>query len=300
MQPQAASGIGASVALCLPILRNRWYELFLRTHQCLAAVSVYGIFIHLAPRPLRSRIPVYALLGVAGISSLVLGVVTIYRNRVMRSRSTRAVILHEGGAVLVKVDLSRGVLVEAGQHVSLWLFVPSKRFRSILEHHPFVVTNWSDGPLDTLELLVEPRSGLTRDLGKLSNKGQHHCRALFSGPHGSSVPVGNYEVVLMVATGYGIAAQLPYLKCLLHNYNSHKARCRRIHLVWVLDTLGTSYGSRARLYLTSRPRHDNPAHAEQCIERRHPRRERGQGMYVPTYSASASDAWERSSRYLST
>ncbi|GKT83956.1 cell surface metalloreductase [Colletotrichum tofieldiae] len=41
----------------------------------------------------------------------------------------------------------------------------------------------------------------------------------------------------MVASGYGIAAQLPYLKKLIYEFNSRKARTRRIHLVWKLGTI---------------------------------------------------------------
>ncbi|RSL52058.1 hypothetical protein CEP51_015115 [Fusarium floridanum] len=41
----------------------------------------------------------------------------------------------------------------------------------------------------------------------------------------------------MFASGFGIAAQLPYLKKLMYGYNSRKARTRRVHLVWKLKTL---------------------------------------------------------------
>ncbi|KAF5620261.1 AAA domain protein [Fusarium sp. NRRL 52700] len=47
------------------------------------------------------------------------------------------------------------------------------------------------------------------------------------GPHGNLVPVSDFEAVLMMACGYGIEAQLPYLRQLLHEYNYHKAECRR-------------------------------------------------------------------------
>ncbi|EDN92181.1 hypothetical protein SS1G_08043 [Sclerotinia sclerotiorum 1980 UF-70] len=36
----------------------------------------------------------------------------------------------------------------------------------------------------------------------------------------------------MVASDFGIAAQLPYLKQLIHGYNTRKLRAQRIHLVW--------------------------------------------------------------------
>ena len=57
---------------------------------------------------------------------------------------------------------------------------------------------------------------------------------MFSGPHGSVAPVGDNESVIMIASGSGIAAQLPYLRQLIHDHNNHKARTRRVHLVWYL------------------------------------------------------------------
>lgn len=50
------------------------------------------------------------------------------------------------------------------------------------------------------------------------------------GPHGISAPVGEYENILMIANGFGIAAHLPYLKQLIHGYNARKVRARHIHL----------------------------------------------------------------------
>jgi len=43
--------------------------------------------------------------------------------------------------------------------------------------------------------------------------------------------VGEYENILMIANGFGIAAHLPYLKQLIHGYNARKVRARHIHLV---------------------------------------------------------------------
>jgi NAD(P)H-flavin reductase len=199
---------------------------------------MYGIWLHVAGRPLLPRFYVYTLVGAAGLSALLLGLITVCRNGMFRHMLPRADIMHSKGAVLVRVVLSRPVQVKAGQYISLWLFIPSTSFHSIVEYHPFVVASWSDAPLDILDLLIEPRTGFTRHLLHRSQTRQDLCRALFSGPHGNSVPVGDYDVVLMVASGYGIAAQLPYLKQLLHEYNSRKAKSRRIHLVWELKTPG--------------------------------------------------------------
>ena len=62
--------------------------------------------------------------------------------------------------------------------------------------------------------------------------------ALFSGPHGAGVSAGDYGKVLMVATGFGIAAQLPYLKELVSGFNDYRIRTREIRLVWQLQDIG--------------------------------------------------------------
>ncbi len=45
--------------------------------------------------------------------------------------------------------------------------------------------------------------------------------AIFSGPHGTGVSVGDYGKVLMIAAGFGIAAQLPYLRELVSGFNNY-------------------------------------------------------------------------------
>lgn len=214
--------------------------MFLRMHQGLTIVSVYGIWVHIAPQSLLPRLLIYTLIGIVGFLMILIGLLVIHRNGVFRGGFPRADISNSEGAVLVTVILTRPVRVKAGQYINLWLFIPSTSFCSLIESHPFVVASWSDAPLYKLELLVEPHAGLSKRLLHRSQTRQDLCRALFSGPHGNSVPVADHEVVLMIASGYGIAAQLPYLQQLLHEYNSRKARSRRIHLVWELKTLGES------------------------------------------------------------
>ena len=62
--------------------------------------------------------------------------------------------------------------------------------------------------------------------------------AFFSVPHCSGALIGDYGKVLMIATGFGIAAQLPFLKELIQGFNRSEARTRNIHLVWQLNNLG--------------------------------------------------------------
>jgi NAD(P)H-flavin reductase len=125
-------------------------------------------------------------------------------------------------------------VVQAGQYINIW--IPSASWYT-LQSHPFVVTNWVEGKQGTLELFVQPQKGLTR---KLSSQGILNTPrlVLFGGPYGISISVVEYETVLMFATGFGIAAQLPYLRKLIYGYQTCKTRTTRVHLVWQLQSLG--------------------------------------------------------------
>ncbi|KAE9566319.1 hypothetical protein CGMCC3_g17521 [Colletotrichum fructicola] len=235
----AASAIGGLVLLSLPALRDRYYELFIRLHHGMAVLSIYGMWEHLARQPAFARLFLYVLIGVSALSLLFLSSLIIYRNGLLYYGFPRASISNSGDVVIVELRLSRPIIIDAGQSISLWVLTPSARLRSLWQTHPFVVASWSASPVDTIHLLVEPRSGLTQKLLQCSKlqKAQQTCPAVFGGPHGMSIPVTDYDVVLMVASGYGIAAQLPYLKRLIYEFNSRKARTRRIHLVWKLETI---------------------------------------------------------------
>ncbi|KAH8800659.1 hypothetical protein F5884DRAFT_862570 [Xylogone sp. PMI_703] len=58
---------------------------------------------------------------------------------------------------------------------------------------------------------------------------------MFSGLHGMDVAMDEYASVLMVASGFGIAALQPYLKKLIHGYNTRVGQARRIHVVWQIS-----------------------------------------------------------------
>ncbi len=112
-----------------------------------------------------------------------------------------------------------------------------------------------------LYFLVKPEDGLTRTMHQRAHEVksfdfvedpkclpmENSYLAWISGPHGSGAPVGEYGSVLMIATGIGIAAQLPYLKELIWGFNHCETRTRRIHLVWELEYVGKAHSCRHRI-----------------------------------------------------
>lgn len=92
---------------------------------------------------------------------------------------------------------------------------------------------------------VEPRRGLTRELLYHAQAGERGGAfgsrwVLFSGPHGISAPVGEYESILLVGTGFGMAALLPYLQELIHGYQTRKVCTRRIRVIWQVRHIETA------------------------------------------------------------
>lgn len=110
-----------------------------------------------------------------------------------------------------------------------------------------MVASCTGGEQTTLELLIGLQKGLTskflRNRTTVSDSASADLRlVLFSGPHGLSAPLAEFETVLLFASGLGIVTQLPYLRHLIRGYNDFQVRTRRIHLVWQLESLGKQTG----------------------------------------------------------
>lgn len=195
---------------------------------------MYSAWRHVPSNPEYPRLYVYLMVG-AFPTILALQTVSVaLRNGIFRHALARAQISDSNGAARIYIDLHQPLDVKVGQYVNLWM--PTTLW-SAFQTHPFVVISWAEHPQQTLELLIEPRQGFTRDLLSQAKNNQDPL-ALFSGPHGLSAPVDEFETVVMVATGWGIAAHVPYLNQLISGYNKHKVRARRVHLIWQIRDIG--------------------------------------------------------------
>ncbi|RMJ21260.1 FAD-binding domain-containing protein, partial [Aspergillus sp. HF37] len=232
---------------------RRWsYEIFIRTHQLLAGLCVYGIWRHLPSGADSPRLYIYIGLGIFGLTSSMQFLTFLYQNGLFAGRgSPRAIVScdrHEksssdtddGTGIVIKVSLivPRPVKVKAGQYINLWM--PSVSLWSWVQTHPFMVTSWSRGKQDALDLLVQPHSGMTAGLLRQARAipgSSVSFLAFFTGPHGISADVSHYENALVVASGFGIAAVIPYVKKMIHGYNTCTSQIRRLHLVWQVESI---------------------------------------------------------------
>ncbi|KAH9206318.1 hypothetical protein DL95DRAFT_469740 [Leptodontidium sp. 2 PMI_412] len=171
--------------------------------------SIFAAFFVLAFRPYIWQFVEYVALL---LCKLQFGT-TVFRNKAWSHDFSRAYITRVNNTVRIRITTSRQVEVKKGQYINIW--IPSISWY-ILQSYPFVVTNWVDGKQGTLELFIQPRRGFTRELfshGTTDARDVIPRLVLFSGPHGINIPVVEYETVLMVATGFGIAALLSYVDC---------------------------------------------------------------------------------------
>ncbi|KAJ5639911.1 cell surface metalloreductase [Penicillium longicatenatum] len=129
-------------------------------------------------------------------------------------------------AAQVRVALPRPIKIKLAQYINLWM--PSVESWSWIQTHHFMSTPWSRGRHDTIELFVQPRGGMTPDLLRLAA----------DAPGCPVEIVDGYEIVLLIASGFGIAATIPYLKKMIHGYNTCTIQVRRLHLVWLIKLIG--------------------------------------------------------------
>ncbi len=265
--PITVKGLSSSLALLVlssRSFRQALYETFLRSHQGLAIFYLYTIWRHIAPGTPVSRVYIWTAVVIFSASSLSQSLIVITRNYSPSQGCGRALVTRINDAVRIRIRVSRSLKVRAGQYLNIWM--PTMGFRSTLQSHPFMIASWTEFDPIYLELLIKPESGFTNRLLKNAIKhfepeqaqsaGHDHnftnhetWVVWYSGPHGSPEPVGDYGSVLMIATGFGIASQIPILQELVRGHSNCTVRTRRLHLVWQVDSWGKQGSSQSPTFI---------------------------------------------------
>jgi NAD(P)H-flavin reductase len=131
--------------------------------------------------------------------------------------------------------------------------MPRVSFWSFLQTHPFYVAFAREhGHGTKLELLIEARHGWTskvlmrapfqaQDAEDVELTSANSYIAVFSGPHGQSVSVEHYGAIILIASGWGLTAQMPYLQTLIRGFRDGTVKAQRIHLIWQVGTIGMAH-----------------------------------------------------------
>jgi len=249
------------------------YEFFSKFHVIIVVVLIASTYIHIAPKKLFTPPAAYLFAAVCTyilISVLRLSLVLF---RSYRTTFTRAAIrtltykTRDGrhipivDAVHVHVQLPRPWKPQTAQW--LYLSLPGISNTSFAQSHPFYVSSWyrDDNGHDIAVLIVQKRKGFTKNLLMHTTNGLEpdgERIALIEGPYGRQLDLDSYQVVLLFATGIGIAAQLPYVRTLVESHYNYKRKGRKIMLFWEIDS---------ECALPSTPALDTSANFVQCIQR---------------------------------
>ena len=65
---------------------------------------------------------------------------------------------------------------------------------------------------------------------------------MIEGPYGQCDGLGSFGAVMMIATGLGIAAQIPYIRHLLEAHQNREVWTQKIVLYWQMYSIDHRYG----------------------------------------------------------
>ncbi|RPB10042.1 hypothetical protein P167DRAFT_281345 [Morchella conica CCBAS932] len=267
--------VGGITFLCVfmaKFCRSLAFEAFRALHVLVALLVLVSLSLHVQ----ITRIPLLR----TGPSICVFVIVALWAAlivfRVVRSifssLGARAYVIgHEkdDGIVQIVVDFRNPWFkFQPGQF--MYITIPSISSSAVLQSHPFQLV-WWDQPLSRAFFLVRPGKGFTRNLlhhrSAWMSRGESTedpimmattLRTIVEGPYGlSDLKLGSYGTVLMVATGLGIASQLPYIKHLLDAHHSRSVTTQKIKLFWEVQMEGSTH-THTRTLSFPRPWHTCP------------------------------------------
>jgi NAD(P)H-flavin reductase len=221
--------------MALPAIRRRLYEIFLKSHFALGTLVIVMVWMHLKDRLNLNGKLLIASLGAYVASSAYYLAHQIYRNTMAGKFFAVADITRTKDAVELTFRPRRPWKVCAGQYV--YLKAPGVRLLSFAESHPFNIVWWENGPDgkgEIISILAKVQSGFTKDLFSCS---RNHLRVIIDGPYGENKDTEPYDSVVMICTGIGIAAQLPYAREMILRQMpaDHSHRKQRVSIIWMME-----------------------------------------------------------------
>ncbi|RMZ85948.1 hypothetical protein DV737_g133, partial [Chaetothyriales sp. CBS 132003] len=224
----------------LPILRNRFYEIFAMLHAPVAYGFVGLMFWH-CNKALTSWSYLWATVTLI-LTSMILRVFYLnWMNPLWASW-----LIGEESAVTILPDKAVKVTIptrkrwKPGQYV--YLRMPGV---SLMENHPFTIASlcsddfpseYGDEYRDMI-LVFRPFGGFTRKLYDISlQKGPYKTyRAFIDGPYGGMQrQMSSFDQVIFFAGGSGITAIASQLLDLIKRMRDGKATTTRVHVIWAM------------------------------------------------------------------
>lgn len=214
------------------------YELFAISHKIISLATLLLLWCHI---DLKGSFAVICLGSVSGLwtfQQLVWMGFLIYRNFGSEIRNTATIIGPSHGdsqISQIRIILRRPWNITPGQYVYVTMPSIPHLFIGAFQAHPFVIA-WSNVENDKTELilLVKVEKGFSRAVSMYRD----HSYVIVDGPYGKSIRYNDFDKVLFIGYGIGIAAHLIPVRHLIRAHNNREARARRISLVWIMESDG--------------------------------------------------------------
>lgn len=245
---KAAAGILVILSTSIWVVRRFLRTTFAKIHVGLAAAIAGGACWHVLDMAPTGRIPVFVTIGIWAASILVWSLRLFY----FGSRAEVKQVSINSLGVQISVNSTRRVRVFPGCY--FYVFFPGLPFGyNILQSHILDVSWYQPN-----QLLV--KAGVTDFVFLMSRGGRLH-RALrlkkddklfLDGPYGQDPQLGQYEIVVLVAKGLGIAGVLSAALSLVErrqhdlkakdqahsdqNPRLFRDRTQRVAILWVVES----------------------------------------------------------------
>jgi hypothetical protein len=253
--PQLISLLVSLGLLSILYLRRQMYEIFLKLHLTLALALMGTLWIHVGWTRTRSIICISISSGLWLGHHIVWLVRLAYRNFGL-GQAGKITLQWSPESVQVKrlsITLKRPWKIVPGQYIYITIPGIGRHYAGFLQAHPYSIAWVSPHEAGSkVVLLVQSCDGFSSTLFAKQGKGltvvdgpngrKENCEefgsVLVDGPYGGMQALVNFDKVLFIASGIGIAAHLLSLSHLLQGHNDQTARVRRLTLVWFLETEG--------------------------------------------------------------
>ena len=220
--------------------RRYVYESFKILHKITAVAVLILLWFHINVQSSFTTVCLSIASGFWVLDQVIWIILLIYRNYRTDSRN----IAHcypvyyrqeKPQAIQLHIDVHHSWNIHPGQYVYAIVPTVPHFFIGCFQAHPYMVA-WSTtyGNSSEIVLLIERRRSFSRAIS--FHKTISHI--YLDGPYGTPQPLHNYDKVLFMALGIGVAAHLISIRHLIEAHNSRSARVRRISLVWVLESQG--------------------------------------------------------------
>jgi len=215
-----------TLLLSLPSIRRTFFEIWRALHIIISFATIAALCYHLGPRKFPQIVYLATFAGLWMFGFVLRTFLSIYRTTGGKCQATIQTFQE---VVKITVEIPRPWKFRSGQWV--YLCLPGNSPHEWFQQHPFMITWWEKKP-DSIVFLVQPHNGFTNRVRRLA---AGPWKAIIEGPYGKELDFGSYGTILMFATGFGIAGQLPYIKALFEGCKRGEVVTRRISLFWQIN-----------------------------------------------------------------